>query len=96
MDRRAIVLSERREEIKSLAARNKAERVSLFGSVARGDDTEDSDYDFLVKFRPGASLLDLSALRRSLSDLLGTDVDVVSEGGLPDEMLGVPDEAVVL
>jgi predicted nucleotidyltransferase len=38
--------------------------------------------DFLVALQPGRSLLDLGALLMDLQDLLGCDVDVVTELGL--------------
>lgn len=54
----------------------------MFGSVARGEATVDSDIDFLVEFEPGSSLLDLIHLEEALCDLLGVDVDVISLGAL--------------
>ncbi|MEZ5144109.1 MAG: nucleotidyltransferase family protein [Acidimicrobiales bacterium] len=60
----------------------RARSVAIFGSVARGDDTADSDLDFLVEFEAGSSLFDLVYLRDDLTQLLGHDVDVVSSGGL--------------
>jgi hypothetical protein len=56
--------------------------VRVFGSVARGDADEASDIDFLVEMEPGRSLLDMGGLLMDLRDLLGRDVDVVSERGL--------------
>jgi len=38
--------------------------------------------DLLVDLEPGRSLLDLSALRLDLCDLLGRDVDVVTTASL--------------
>jgi len=96
MTRRETVLTVQREAIKAAAERNKAESISLFGSVARGDDTKDSDYDFLAKFVKGASLLDLSQLKIDLRELLNADVDVVSEGGLSGSSLRILDEAIPL
>jgi uncharacterized protein len=64
-----------REEIITLARRNKAFNVRVFGSVARGDARPDSDLDLLVEFETDASLYDLSALRLALIDLLGCEVD---------------------
>ncbi len=81
---RALVEANR-AEIKAIAARHKAHSVAIFGSVARGDDTPDSDLDFLVEFEAGSSLFDLVYLRDDLSALLGRDVDVVSSGGLLPE-----------
>lgn len=88
MTRRVSVLLCHREEIRELAARNKAETIALFGSVARGDDTEDSDCDFVAKFGEEASYRDLWRLELALEELLGTDV--VSEGGLRGSSLSTP------
>ena len=58
------------------------ERIYLFGSVARGEASDESDVDFLVDFEPGRSLLDLGGLRVELEALLGRRVDVVTEAGI--------------
>jgi hypothetical protein len=76
------LLHERRDEIVELAARHHARNVRVFGSVARGEETEASDVDLLVDTDPGRSLLDQVRLRRELGELLGVDVDVVTTGGL--------------
>ena len=68
----------------AVAARHHANRVRIFGSVARGDDGPDSDIDLLVDFAPDSSLFDLMRMARELEELLGHRVDVVSTGGLKD------------
>ena len=65
-----------REEILTLAQRHHAPNIRVFGSVARGEATENSDVDFLVDVAPEQSILDLISLIQSLSDLLGCKVDV--------------------
>jgi hypothetical protein len=50
--------------------------------VGRGEETPESDLDLRVVFEPGRSLLDHIALAQDLKDLLGREVDVVTEGGL--------------
>lgn len=75
-------LLERREEILAVAARHGARTIRVFGSVVRGEETPESDLDLLVEFEPGRSLLDHIALAQDLKDLLGREVDVVTEGGL--------------
>lgn len=75
-------VEQRRDEILQLAEVHGACNVRLFGSAARGEDTPDSDLDFLVQMRPGRSLLDLVALWQDMEDLLGRSVDVLSEGGV--------------
>jgi uncharacterized protein len=77
-----FLLKTHRNEILSLAARNGAVNVRVFGSVARGDNRPDSDVDFLVNLEKGRSLLDLARFLRELQNLLGVNVDVVTEAGL--------------
>ena len=57
--RRRLVEANKRE-INEIVRRHRGRSVSLFGSVARGDETPTSDIDFLVDFEPGSSLFDLS------------------------------------
>jgi uncharacterized protein len=83
--RPSVILAAHRMEVLDLARANKAENVRVFGSIAQGEDTADSDIDLLVRFRDGASLLDQSSLLLELEELLGTRVDLVSEGALQAE-----------
>ena len=75
---------ETKEKIAELCRKNKVRELSIFGSRARGDHREDSDFDLLVDFLPnsGASLLDLAGLQIDLQQLLGARVDVVPKKGL--------------
>jgi len=80
-------LRERREEILQVARACGGIRVRVFGSVARGEATSESDVDFLVQFQKGTSLWDAVGLWQDLSDLLGCSVNVVSEGIPHDRFL---------
>jgi uncharacterized protein len=80
----------------AVAARHHANRVRLFGSVARGDDRPDSDIDLLVDFDPDSSLFDLMRMTRELEELLGRPVDVVSAGSLKDRDRHILSECVDL
>lgn len=75
-------LEANRTEILQTATRYGAYNVRIFGSVARREATSDSDVDFLVEMESGRSLLDLGGLLMELQDLLGCDVDIVTEKGL--------------
>jgi predicted nucleotidyltransferase len=66
----------RKDEILRLAARRGVSNIRVFGSVARGDATPDSDVDLLVDFEVGESGLDLIAFAQQLEQLLGYPVDV--------------------
>jgi uncharacterized protein len=59
-----------------------AQSVRIFGSVAKGNARPDSDLDLLVQLAPGYSLLDIVAIKQDLEDLLGCQVDVVTEAAL--------------
>jgi len=52
------------------------ERIGIFGSVARGEQTSESDVDILVE-APVLSLLSLIGIKRRLEEKLGVPVDVV-------------------
>ncbi len=82
--RPSTALAAHRSEVEGLLRQHKALRARIFGSVAREEDRPGSDLDLLVRFAPGASLFDQVGLAQDLEDLLGIDVDVVSEGGLTD------------
>jgi predicted nucleotidyltransferase len=66
--------------LNSLAAQCGASRLRVFGSVARGEETPDSDVDFLVEFPRGYDLLtQRMPLAQALGDLLQRKVDLVPE-----------------
>lgn len=83
-----------RSQILALMARNKAElqqrfgvrRLALFGSIARGSAGPDSDVDVLVEFDGPATSARYFGLQFSLEDLLGCQVDLVTEKALRSEL----------
>jgi predicted nucleotidyltransferase len=72
-------LKEKCDEVLQIAASYGARNVRIFGSLARGEAGPDSDIDILVNLDSGRSLLDIIALKQDLEDLLGCEVDVVTE-----------------
>lgn len=75
-----------RDPIRAAAAAHRARDVRVFGSVVRGEESDDSDIDFLVTLEPGGTLLDLARLEERLEALLGRPVDVVTEAGLREPL----------
>ena len=65
-----------------IARRYGAYNVRIFGSVARGESTEESDLDLIVRFEAGRSLLDHGGLVMDLRELLGVKVDVIDEDAM--------------
>ena len=56
--------------------------VGIFGSTARGEATESSDIDLIVKLSKPESLLSLVRLEGNLSEALGKKVDLLTEGAI--------------
>src|ERR1700674_3887143 len=73
---------EKRAAILAAARKHGAREIRVFGSVARGEATDQSDLDLLVDWEPDRSLLDVIGLKQDLEDLLGVTVDIGSERGL--------------
>jgi predicted nucleotidyltransferase len=65
-------------------------RLSVFGSVARGENTPESDVDLLADFDKSKrhTLLTMGRLQSRLADLLGTKVDLSSPEWLKDSVKG--------
>ncbi len=73
------------EALAKLCQRHHIMRLSLFGSVLKGNDRPDSDVDLLVEFEAGAApgLLGLAAIEAELAALLdGRRVDLRTEQDL--------------
>lgn len=76
------LLGDMREDIMRIARSHGARRVRVFGSMARGEAGPDSDVDVFVDLEPGRSLFDIIAIKQDLEDLLGREVDVVTEAAV--------------
>ena len=72
----------KRDEIYAVARAHKAEKLWVFGSCARKEETPESDIDFLVEFVPATTIFDYVKLKDSLSRILGRNVDVVDSFAL--------------
>ena len=77
------VLAERREEI---AERFGVKRLALFGSAARDELGASSDVDVLVEFNAPATFGRYMDLKFYLEDLLGREVDLVTDKALRPEL----------
>jgi len=86
-----------RARIQALAAEHGLSNLRVFGSVARSEETEDSDVDLLVDLEPGVSLVSLARAQRELEMLLGVRVELVPAADLkPGVRPSAFDEAIAL
>ena len=70
-----------KKDILEIAAICNAESIKVFGSVARGDNDNDSDIDFLVHMKPNTGF-SIGGIGWRLEKLLGRKVDVVPDTSL--------------
>jgi len=73
---------DRRKQVRRVAAGHGLSNLRVFGSVARGEETEDSDIDLLVDVAPGVGLMGLARAQRDLQALLGARVDLIPASDL--------------
>ena len=77
-------LEKHRAAIRGVVEAHRACNARVFGSVANGSDTAESDLDILVDPTPETTLFDIGAIRHELRKLLGVPVDVLTPKALPD------------
>lgn len=90
------LVAARRTQLLAAAQRRHAHDVRLFGSLARGEDTTDSDVDLLVTLGPGSRPLDLLSLACDAEEILGVRVDVGTVENLRPEVRQVALKDAVL
>ncbi len=84
MNREVIftVLRQQQAELKSRGVKS----LAVFGSVARGDFTDQSDLDLLVEFERPVGLFEFIRLKMVLEQITGRGVDLVTPDALRQEM----------
>jgi predicted nucleotidyltransferase len=85
VDRQAI-LDRLHAEAPALRERYGVSSLAVFGSMARGDDREDSDVDILVTFDGKPTFRGYMGLKLDLEDLLGRPVDLATPDTLRPEI----------
>jgi len=70
------------KKLQEICRSNDVEMVGVFGSIARGEASEQSDVDLLVRFSKRKSLLEMVRLEREVSTALGRKVDLLTESAI--------------
>lgn len=73
------LLQKKKPEIEAVARRYGIQKIRIFGSIARGEETRRSDVDMLVKSKHVLTIPELCSVQDELSKLLGKRVQVVEE-----------------
>jgi predicted nucleotidyltransferase len=86
MTTREEIIRALKERLGEIQQRFGVSRISLFGSVVRGEARHDSDIDVLVVFEGKATFDAFMDLKFYLEDLLGARVDLVTDSALRPQM----------
>lgn len=70
------------QQLAKLCRSNDVAFLGLFGSFARGEATDRSDVDLLVRFSKRKSLLAVLSFEDALAQTFGRQVDLVTEAAL--------------
>lgn len=65
--------------VSPIAESHGVDRLYLFGSRAKGSDTDSSDYDFVISKGDISGFISFIAFVNALEDALGTHVDVITD-----------------
>jgi len=87
--RASQLLEKYSNEVKSIAKRYELEGIHnlrVFGSVAKGLDTDKSDVDFLVDAESKVTLLTIGGMHFELEQLLGSKFDLITSGSIPEAL----------
>lgn len=79
---RQAALTRLKGSIKEIRQRFSVKALSIFGSIARDEASDDSDVDVLVTFNQKASFDIFMDLKFYLEELLGTSIDLVTDKAL--------------
>jgi predicted nucleotidyltransferase len=86
--RPSIAVRENTDRIRAIIARYPVRNARIFGSAARGDDSDGSDLDLLVEPTDATTLFDLAGLKLELEALLGVGVDIATPRALRAGLAG--------
>ncbi len=75
-------LKPKMKQIREICEKNNVAMLGVFGSVSRGEDTDESDIDLLVKLGKPIGLIDFIRLEDQFVEALGRKVDLATEDSL--------------
>ncbi len=94
---RIYTIEEIRTVVREIAQQYGVERVSLFGSYARGNARQDSDIDLRIDKGRIRGLFQLSGFHLDLEERLKIHVDVLTTESLDDKFLKrISEEEIIL
>jgi len=90
-----VILTQLTDYMEEIRQRFSVRRLSVFGSVVRGEASEGSDVDVLVVFDRKATFDLFMDLKFYLEELLGTGVDLVTDKALRPQIRRIIEKEMV-
>ena len=90
-----VILTQLKDYMEEIRQRFSVRRLSIFGSVVRGEASEGSDVDVLVVFDRKATFDLFMDLKFYLEELLGTGVDLVTDKALRPQIRRIIEKEMV-
>lgn len=75
------------DDFKTMYRQHGINYLGLFGSIARGEETPQSDIDLLIDFDETQSLFDLAKVKLYFQDMLSRKVDLTMRGNVKKILL---------
>ena len=79
-------IEEIKQKITPLLKQHGVTRAAVFGSVARGESTAESDVDILVEIPKKHGLFEFLHIKHTLEDVLGKKVDLLEYDAIKERM----------
>lgn len=80
--KKPLKLEEIKQKVLPILKKARVKRAAIFGSYARGDNTQKSDIDVLLDLPDHATLIDLVGIKQDLEEVLRKKVDVIEYEGI--------------
>lgn len=93
--RRDITLQILSELMPTLKSRFHVSRLGIFGSVARNEDSAESDIDIVVSFDQPATLNNFMGLQSFLEGRLNSNIDLITEKAIRKEVKEYIDKDII-
>lgn len=75
-------LNKFKKQLNNICQQNGVKMLGVFGSVARGEDTPESDVDLLIKLKKPVGLIEFIRLEDKFVEVFGRKVDLATEESL--------------
>lgn len=72
----------KRDELYAVARKHKADKLWVFGSCARKEESSKSDVDLLIRYNAPIGLFELSDFEKEMSNIIGRNVDLINVNAL--------------